>query len=515
MDWLLNHAPTVLLVLAGALVLIGTLLGLMRGFKRAFIRFLTVLAAFFGSLFACKYFLSNTEKVLNHPWTQKLLDLLKVTFLDQLKEQAPDAYETLIGLPVAILSPIFFTLLFLVAAFVLELVSMIIGFFAGPKRSFKLLGGLIGAVQGAVFTVAILVPLCGLLTNAVSAIDTIEAEKDDRYNVDAVDRLAEYKDQMLAVTEAPIYQLVDKYAGTPICNSLMRYTVDGQEIDIKNETDNVAKLYAHSFPLIGTPFKEYRQDQVQTMYKLVDDIDDSALFPRLIAGILNAAGNAWKNGDSFLSLPAPKTSEEFEETMQELYKVLSTSSPYPPNDNPNAKSVVASDFKTLVDLMDVFEKHGVFPIIDDSDAMKDKLSNDPTLISDIRNVLRTNDRYAAVCDALERAAFKAVVAEFVNIPEKSTPEYVEFQQMTVDMANALNGVSEEDKQAFLDDPTRFIGDDMQSALEGYGVSLDDEVMENAKDLVSDALNEEFGQRISNGETITPDEIEEFLRNLNK
>ena len=212
--------------------MIGALLGLMRGFKRAFIRFLTVAVAFFGSLFACRYFLSNTEKVLNHPWTQKLLALLKVTFLDQLKEQVPDAYELLIGLPVAILSPIFFTLLFLVAAFVLEIVSMIIGFFAGPKRGFRLLGGVIGAVQGAVFTVAIMVPLCGLLTNAVSAIDTIEAEKDPKYDVAAVDQLAGYKEQMLAVTDAPIYQLVDKYAGTPICNSLMRYEVDGKAYDV-------------------------------------------------------------------------------------------------------------------------------------------------------------------------------------------------------------------------------------------------------------------------------------------
>lgn len=209
MDFIINNAPTGLLILAGVLIVIGALLGLMRGFKRAFIRFLTVAVAFFGSLFACRYFLSNTEKVLNHPWTQKLLTLLKVTFLDQLKEQVPDAYELLIGLPVAILSPIFFTILFLVAAFVLEIVSMIIGFFAGPKRGFRLLGGVIGAVQGAVFTVAIMVPLCGLLTNAVSAIDTIEEEKDPKYDVAAVDQLAGYKEQMLAVADAPIYKLVD------------------------------------------------------------------------------------------------------------------------------------------------------------------------------------------------------------------------------------------------------------------------------------------------------------------
>ena len=526
MDFIINNAPTGLLILAGVLIVIGALLGLMRGFKRAFIRFLTVAVAFFGSLFACRYFLSNTEKVLNHPWTQKLLALLKVTFLDQLKEQVPDAYELLIGLPVAILSPIFFTILFLVAAFVLEIVSMIIGFFAGPKRGFRLLGGVIGAVQGAVFTVAIMVPLCGLLTNAVSAIDTIEEEKDPKYDVAAVDQLAGYKEQMLAVADAPIYKLVDKYAGTPICNSLMRYEVDGKEVNIKDETDNVAKLYAHSFPLIGTDIKAYTEDQVGAMNKLVADIDDSELFPRLIAAVLNAAGNAWDKGETFLSIPAPQATEEFEEVMKELYGVLKQSSAdedkNPPAGAPAGRSVVANDFQTLVDLMDVFEKHGVFPIIDDSDAMKDKLSNDPTLIPDIRAVLKSNERYEAVCDALERAAFKAVVANFIDVPEKSSPEYVEYHNMTTDMANALNGVSEEDKQAFseedkqafFDDPDQFIGGDMESALEGYGVSLDDAVMNVAKDLISDALNEEFGEKIRNGETVTAEDIEDFLARMN-
>ena len=42
MDFVLNNGATVLLILAGVLIGFGALLGLFRGFKRAFIRFLTV-----------------------------------------------------------------------------------------------------------------------------------------------------------------------------------------------------------------------------------------------------------------------------------------------------------------------------------------------------------------------------------------------------------------------------------------------------------------------------------------
>lgn len=522
MDFVLNNGATVLLILAGVLIGFGALLGLFRGFKRAFIRFLTVAIAFFGSLFACRYFLTNTERVLNHPWTQKLLGLLKITFLDQLKEQVPDAYELLIGLPVAILSPIVFTALFIVAAFVLEIVSMIIGFFAGPKHSFRLLGGVIGAVQGAVVTVAIMVPLCGLLTNAVSAIDTIEEEKDDRYNVAAVDQLAGYKEQMLAISDAPIYQLVDKYAGTPICNSLMRYEVDGKEVNIKDETDNVACLYAHSFPLIGTDIKSYTQDQIGAMNDLVDDIDKSELFPRLIAAVLNAAGNAWDGGDEFFSIPAPEVTDEFDNVMKELYGVLKASSAeddaHTPTGMPAGRSVVANDFQTLVDLMDVFEKHGVFPIIDDSDAMKDKLSNDPTLVPDIRTVLRANDRYAAVCDALESAVIKAVVANYVDIPETDSPAYVEYHQMTTAIADALNGVDNSDLQAFFNDPDHYIGTDVQSALDDNpDVAIDSAMLDIAKDLLADALaqDETLKAKLEDpDQTITAEDIEAFLAAMN-
>ena len=520
MDLILNNGPTALLILAGVLVGFGALIGLVRGFKRAFIHFLAVAVAFFGSLFACRYFLSNTEKVLNHPWTQKLLDLLKITVLDQLKEQVPDAYDLLIGLPVAILSPVFFTLIFFIAAIVLWLVAVIIGFFAGPKHGLRLLGGVIGAVQGAVITVAIMVPLCGLLTNAVSAIDTIEEEKDDRYNVAAVDQLSGYKEQILSLTDAPIYQLVDKYAGTPICNSLMRYKVGDKEVNVKDETDNVAALYAHSFPLIGTNVKAYTQDQIDAMDKLVNDIDKSELFPRLIAAVLNAAGNAWNNGDAFLSIEAPAVSDEFDEVMKELYKVLANTSAYPKSDAPDAKTEVAANFDTLVRLMDVFDNHGIFPIIDDGDAMKNKLSNDPTLIPDIRFALKSNEyhNYDAVCDALERAAVKAVVASYIDIPEKSSPEYIEYHQMTTDIANALNGVNSSDLEAFFNDPDNYIGSDVQTALDDNpDVEIDSEMISIAKDLLADAMAQDPDLKAKledPDQTITAEDVEAFLATIN-
>ncbi len=515
MDMILNNGPTILLILAGVLIVIGALLGLLRGFKRAFIRFLTVLVAFFGSLFACKYFLSNTEKVLNHPWTQKLLVMMKVTFLDQLKEQVPDAYDLLIGLPVAILSPIFFTLLFLVAAFVLEIVSMIIGFFAGPKHSFHLLGGVIGAVQGAVFTVAIMVPLCGLLTNAVSAIDTIEEEKNENYNVAAIEQLSDYKQQMIAITDAPIYQLVDKYAGTPICSSLMRYTVDGKEVNIKEETDNVARLYAHIFPLMGTELKNYKQDQVQALGNVVGDLDRSELFPLLITKVLNAAGNGWlgpnnEGGGTFLSIKAPQTDSKFDDVLIELFKVMATTSSDPVSDEPNAKKVIAADLQTMVDLFDILEKHGIFPIIDDSDALQTKLATDPTLFPEIRTKLRSNERFKPVCDAMERA----VISSVVSIPEQGSPQYAEFHDMTEDVANALNGLSDEQRQAFFDDPTQLLegtayADQLHTALQNYDVNSG--MVELSKELLSDILNDGFGEKLKNGEDVTADDVETFLR----
>ena len=512
MALILNHAPTALLILAGVLIVFGALLGLLRGFKRAFIRFLTVLVAFFGSLFACRFFLTDTKRVLEHPWTQKLLALMKVTFLDQLQEQVPEAYDLLIGLPVAILSPIFFTALFLVATFVLEIVSMILGFFAGPKRSGHLIGGVIGAVQGAVFTVALMVPLCGLLTNAVSAIDTIEAEKNDNYNVAAVSSLSEYKEQMSAVTEAPIYKMVDTYAGSPICKSLMRYKVDGKEISIKEETDNVARLYAHIFPLVGTGIKDYKQDQIQALYKVTEDLDRSELFPRLITTILNAAGKAWSDNEAFLSVSAPEASGDFNDALKKLFDILKYTSTDPDVDNgpDNPRSVIANDLKTLVDLFNVFEEHGIFPIIDDSEAMSNKLKSDPTLIPEIRSTLRSNVRYKAVCDAMERA----VVSSVVSIPAKDSPDYDKFQDMTEDVANALNGLTDEQRQAFFDDPTALLedttyGDQLQTALQNYDVGT--EMLDISKELISDVLNEEFGQKLKDGENVTAEDVEEFLR----
>jgi len=530
MDWVLDNASLLLLILAGVLIVFGALLGLFRGFKRAFIRFLTVAIAFFGSLFACRFFLVDPKRVLDHPWTQKLLDLLRVTeYLEQLKEEVPKAYDFLIGLPVAVLSPIVFTALFLVAAFFLELVYFIIGFFAGPKRSGRLLGMIVGAVQGAVVTVAIMVPLCGLLSHAVSAIETIEAEKDPGYTVEAVDQLSEYKQQMTAVTDAPIFKLVDK-VGTPICNSLMRYKVDGVEINVGSEIDNTASIYAHAFPLMDTPLKEYSQKQIQALYQITGndkagderiegDVSESRLLPYLLSRVLNAAGESWSKDEEFLSVAVPDMSDDFDKVMNEFFEILKTTNTDPIDDRSESRSTIVTDLKTIVDLLDVFERHGMFPIIDNSDAVKNKFATEPKIIDEMREILNKYPRYQKLCDELERAAFRSVVVDVIDIPEKGTPEYHQFQTMTGDVANILNNLSSDDRIAFIENPSAFIGDsskdfgdDITSALEDYLGDIDEDQMNLTKDLIADAINEEFGEAIREGKTdFSAEEIEDFLR----
>ena len=111
-----------------------------------------------------------------------------------------------------------------------------------------------------------------------------------------------------------------------------------------------------------------------------------------------------------------------------------------------------------------------------------------------------------------------MVSNFVDIPEKNTPEYIEYHQMTTDIADALNGVSAEDRQAFFADANSIIGNDVQSALEGYGVTLDDDVMANATDLLADMMAEDSAlkAKINNPtQEITAEDIEAFLERLNQ
>lgn len=519
MDWVLNNASLILLLLAGFLILFGALLGLLRGFKRAFIRFLTVLIAFFGSLFVCKFFLANTRKVLSYDWMQKLLTTTGADeYVEKMETNMPAAYDLLIGIPVAFLAPIVFTVLFLVAAFFLELVSMIIGFFAG-KRKGRLLGALIGAVQGAVVTVAILVPLCGLLSTAVSTIETLEAEADA--DSETIEQLADYKEQMEAVTEAPVYKLVDKI-GSPVCDGLMRYKVDNDYISVRKEANNIARLVAHVM-VMNKDIKEYDQTQITAMNNMVEDIDQSTLMKRLITEVLNAAGKAWERDGQFFDNDAPDVGKDFEKVMKALYQILATTSEDPVSDAVDAKSVIATDLQTLVDLMDVLEKHGIFPIIDDSDKLSDKFSNDPDLIKDCRKALRSNKRFDPVCNALEDMAFKAVVTNVIEIPEKgASQEYAEYHSMTTEVANAVNNVSEEDKEAFLADPQQFIADNLENALKDYLKDENDEIPEDVDamisvtmDLIADAIvnDEDLKDKIENNEDITADDIEEFLNKI--
>ena len=151
-----------------ALIVLGAFLGLLRGFARSFLRFFTVLVAFVSSVLLCGSFIGDPERLLGSSLGQRLI--AKVPLLREVTETMPELSALVLSLPTAMLAPIVFFVLFAVLVIVLWIVYGIAAAFIFPKRKRRsffaplshLLGAAIGAAQGAIVVLALLIPIIGM-----------------------------------------------------------------------------------------------------------------------------------------------------------------------------------------------------------------------------------------------------------------------------------------------------------------------------------------------------------------
>lgn len=488
----------------------GAFFGLTRGFARSFLRFFTVLVSFIVSAVLCTVFIEDPERLLGMPLVGKLLS--RLSLLTEITEAMPEQAPLILSLPAAMFSPLLFFILFAVISGVLLFVYGIAAAFIFPKdkdpdmelirkpKPFSpfshVLGMLVGACQGVLTTLALLIPFVGMSSLAVEMIDTVRAEGGE-YRVEAVEIVAPYRDQLVELQGSVVYSYGEKYGGRAICNALMQYEIDHDdgstsEVALRSETLTLTKLYAHSFPLQNTSPKHFGQAQAKAISMMASDLSHSEVLSRIAAAFLSSASAEWKSGESFLSIEPFTMAGELSSLPSLLYDAFDDAS----------VETVRADLATLSELIDVLSTYGVFALLDDGDALLEIMTSNEAL-ADIVSCLRANPRTASVANELLEIAFRVFKRDYLVVPTSAASSYGAYREMLSSVAATANGLS-----VGADDAARLsaLADGVGDALATYGVESD-----ALTDLIVEAAAREIlgelGDRIG---SISADDIAPIL-----
>ena len=332
--------------------------------------------------------------------------------------------------------------------------------------------------------------------NPDEIVDTVKAEGGE-YRVEAVERLAPYREELVTAKEGQVYLFAEQYGGRAICDSLMQYEIkseDGEStrVDLRAETLVLARLYAHSFPLQNTAPASFGDRQAKALRLIAEDLADSELLSRLLAGFLASASTEWRDGDAFLGIKPFTMQGELASLPSALYDALDGSTP----------ETVREDLLTLAELVELLCEHGLLAVMDDGEALLERATASGAL-SEIVACLQANPRTALVADELLAIAFRAFKDEFVqNLPE-TDPSYGAYRDMLDAVASAVNGLSPD---ASLVEQLDTLTPALESALTEYGISaseLSAPLLDTAARSILDGVDNRLGN-------VTADDIASLL-----
>ncbi len=497
----LNNLPIILIGVAIFFIVGGAFFGLMRGFARSFLRFFTVFVAFIGSALGCAFYLQNPERVLSIGKVEALLS--KVSLLRTLKTELPEVYEILLSLPVAMLAPLLFLLVFFAVSSVLLVIYGIAAAFIFPKKRdgqhfrpiSSTLGAVIGAAQGVLITLAVMVPFVGLATVTVDAVDHVEAQQ-GKYESAAIEKLKDYREVFIKVENSRVFGYARLLRADKISDSLMKLRLKDEsgkltDISVKDEIMNLAGMYAHAMPLIGRDVKSFGQDQAEAIELLAADFGRSELLTRVTAELLSEACADWKADKSFLGHKPLAAEGEFSEFMRAFYDTFDDSS----------SATVASDFETIADVFSVLAEHGVFPLLENGEALQEKLA-ESGVISELAAALNANPRTQALEAALLRLVVKAFCSELLDgVGEELRESY---GVLIFDVAAALNDL---DPNTTAEEQLTALTEEVRDALDEYGFEAE-ELSEVLLSEMATQLISGLGDRLG---SVSAEDVDAFLR----
>ena len=474
-------------IIMGVAIIGGILFGLGRGFGKTVIRLVTVVI----SLIAAYIIASSLSgwiatffegKTLNDTifafssWVGSFVPGFAVNIPEEIQNILnyfdPQTAQNLVSLVLCLfISPVIFVAVF----YVLKTASMLIYWLLtlmcgmiGKKSLLSVLGGgLVGAIQGVVISLVLLIPIAGFSQLAAEARVAVQESDAPEYTKVQVEEVyATYLDSTL---NNPILHTLNAFGADAMFAGLTTATINDYTADMGEEAKEMFLIYVNGISLADidiynpTPWREH-------LIRVTEAIGQQRFTATTVSGILRSLANALEGGA--IVIPAE---DPYKSLLYDMFKTLQTSN----------KDNIEGDLKTLVNIYLIMGEHDLIRemIEGTSDGLIDKMliktDSGEIVIDLIIDELGKNPRTTLLLDSFAKLSV-AALSNSVNLGEDATELYNNVK----DGVNDVLKTNKEDYETE-EEYKEALGENLDNTLKENGITLDEEIISEMTNYIAE------------------------------
>ena len=466
----------------GFLAIVGALIGLSRGLAKQTVRSITIVLSVIISFVAVSMLYGTLSDYLDGMTmtdvVNKLIELGVIpsnTDTALIEKLDVKTVELALALPLTlVILPLLFVICFMVVSLLMLIIHAIICAICGFK-SYKnnaitrLLGMVLGCVQGAVVAGILMLPIIGL-SNVVADSRTVLMDKAPNEEFTASFNEV-YDDYAKELVENPAVEIYSSLGFNALYKGIATVEIDGQNEDLTEILNDVLIIATDVYELRDANFERISAEDEATIRAIINKIDRSPYFSTMIAGIIKSASYAYTDGDLGITVDEP-----FDELIDSAVSIFHTSSP----------TNIGRDLTTLADVYFILSNDGIISALTGSDgddildALVKKDASGKTTINKVVDTIRANERTRSLVTLMTKLSV-SVMSDSVGLGE----EVLETYENIKDSIN--NDILSLDTEA--EDYVENVSAALDNVLKDNNIELEPEIVETMAEEVANYIKE--------------------------
>ena len=464
------NGETIVSIIVGIVLVLttfGAILGALRKWKKALLRFGIVVVELISALLL-------SAKISTYIPPETILDFL--SGIDPKIAELVASVPSLLSLAFGLVRPLIFIVLFLVLSIVYMILYLLCSLFVHYKqgeKQYPMAGMLIGAVQGLIVALVLVSPIIGYVTLADQA---VVAYKDVVGEEIPEDLAKIHTDYVEPVKNHAFVQLAGTMS-TPIFNAVVSFDMGGETFNPTKEIPVLLAGYENINTLTKTPLAEYGVKEKTAITNITSLFGESVLLPNIGAEILSAMTTKWQAGESFIGIEPIEIEGEFSVLVDSLFEVLSTTT----------ADTLRADLVTIGDFLILMVDYNVTSLFEGGEDVLAKITEvnpvtNKTFIKAAIDLLDANPHMSVLRSGITKLG-ATLLGSQLGSSEQIRENYSDMVTSVVDVLKNVEGDTNEEKIEALT-PT------IKEELAKNDIELSDEIVDEASKFLLDELEKD-------------------------
>ncbi len=502
----------ILLVIIAFAALIGAAKGYKSGIARQAIRFGTLVLSIVLGCVITTYGSGALLSLVDAEHMQNAYDYLKEKFPEMVEDLEwvttvdPASVRLLLAVPLGlIVAPIAFVICFIVLYALTKIIHVIICKICGFKKTnnnflTRMLGMVLGAVQGVVIFAMLMLPILGL-GNMLAETASVLAENAEEEEASA-EFITIYEENIQPITENQVVQTLGKTGVNFVFKKVTTVYVNETYATVNSIVPDVTRIYFGIDKLDGCDWASLTPEQKESINFVVDVLSSNEYLTALSAETLHALSSAYRGG----AIPIKADDERIQQVINEIFIIF---------DGVQANTV-KEDVHTLLDAFYILSDDGVVKQMleenaqgaDVLEALNAQDENGVTVIDKVVAKLNENQRTRQLVTLLVKVTVSALAGELKG--EQPDDVEIDINQTYNDTKDSLNDVLKIDKESmekeeYITEASNVI----DSALREQNIEIEKEIIDKMAEQIYEDQSGKF-PTLKEDEELTEEQMNNII-----